>query len=111
MSTAGTRGPRRHSADGTAVRSRIVSVRIPEDLYLELRVLFTDPHGRARYGVFGQICEQALRAYVASQKVAAPRPAVNRTRELVMSMPSSLFDKGEDGRARVLALLSQQGML
>lgn len=70
--SAGTRGPRRHAADGTAVPSRNVSVRIPEDLYLELRVLFTDAHGRARYGVFGQVCEQALRDYLAKIKATQP---------------------------------------
>lgn len=63
---------KRLDADGNHVRTVRLSVRIPEQLVLELRVLTCDPRtGRARYGRWGRTFEHILREWIDSQKAQA----------------------------------------
>ncbi len=60
---------KRRDADGNHVPTVKFTVRIPEALMLELRVLIVDPRtGRARYGRWGQTFEHILREWIDSQK-------------------------------------------
>ena len=64
---------RRDPTTGERVTTVRLSARIPEHLYLELRVLCCDPAtGSMRYGTWGTTLEHILRDWINSQKAAAP---------------------------------------
>lgn len=49
----------------------IFSVRLPDTLILQLRILYSDPrNGRGRYRTFGRMVERALSDWLDAQKVA-----------------------------------------
>ena len=53
------------------VPTSIFTVRLPDTLILQLRVLYADPRsGRGRYRSFGRMVERALTDWLDTQKVA-----------------------------------------
>ncbi len=49
-----------------------IALRLPESLYVELRILLCDPRtGAPRYGTWGHSLETALREWLNAQKVSS----------------------------------------